>query len=53
MIEDDVNLKIGFVEANFVKIMVNLKLKHIHPEILTRKDKTYIKINVTKFDYQS
>lgn len=53
IIEDDVNLIIGFVEANYVKIIVNIKLKHVYPEIYTRKDKTYIKINFNKFDYIS
>jgi hypothetical protein len=51
IIEDDVNFIVGFVEANHVKIIVNVKLKHVEPEIYTRKDKTYIRINITKFDF--
>lgn len=53
LIEDDVYLIIGFIESNHVKIIVNAKLKHIDPEIYTRKDKTYIRLNISKFDFGS
>jgi len=51
LIEDDAYLIIGFIETNHVKVIVNAKLKHITSEIYTRKDKTYIKLNISKFDF--
>ncbi len=29
VIEDDVNFIVGFVESNHVKIIINVKIKHI------------------------
>lgn len=36
-----------------IKIIVNVKFKHITTELFTKKDKVYIKVNLHKFDFET
>lgn len=52
LLDDDNNFILGFVEKMQVKIILNIKLKHINVFFKAKKDKILAEIEVRKYDHK-
>lgn len=50
LLEEDNNFILGFVEKMQIKIIINIKIKHINVYFKAKKDKIIAEIEIRKYD---
>lgn len=51
LLEEDGSLIIGYLDNMLVKIVINIKLKHVTPAFRTKKDHVFADIEIRKYDH--
>ena len=51
LLEEDNNMIIGYLDNMQVKVVINLKLKHVTPNFRAKKDRVFVEIDIRKYDF--
>lgn len=53
LLEDEDNLIVGYFENMQIKIIMNIKMKHVQVSLRAKKDKSYLEFDVRRFENKS